>query len=79
MDDGLSFDDHQIVQAGRQVLASTIERLAPPEKVVQLVCVGIAGLFADLLTHSTGAKDLATVVNQQIEQSRWRLLQLTNN
>jgi hypothetical protein len=78
MEDGLDFADERIVTAGRQSLWLTIERLAP-ERTLPLCCVAISGLFADMLSASSGAHDLAAVVNEQIGQAGWRLVELRNN
>jgi hypothetical protein len=78
MDHGFDSADEQVVKAGRQALWLTIERLSP-ERTMPLCCVAISGLFADMLTASSGASDLAQVINGQIEQAGWRLIPLRAN
>jgi len=79
-DDSLTETQLAALQAARHALVATIERLigGDQHKVVQLVFIAVAGLFADMLALSAtlpaGDAKLINVINQQLAESGWRLM-----
>jgi hypothetical protein len=84
-DDFLTGTQLAALQAARDALVATIERLigGDEHQVVRLVFIAVSGLFADMLAVSVtlAASDakLVDVINQQLAESGWRLVPVLRN
>jgi hypothetical protein len=72
-DNGLSPVESYIIEEARRAYLKEIERHGS-DNALALAITGISGLFADILTASTGAADLVALINQQLAGTGYQLL-----
>ena len=65
-----------VVQVARQALTRTIEQYSPVgTDTLPIATVAISRMFADLINNLSGAADIVDIINRQIEQTGYRLIE----
>ena len=65
-----------VIQAARHALIRTIERYSPVgTDTLPIATVAISRMFADLINGLSSAADIVNVINRQIEESGYRLVE----
>ena len=74
--DPLAREQEMVVQVARQALTRTIEQYSPVgTDTLPIATVAISRMFADLINNLSGAADIVDIINRQIEQTGYRLIE----
>jgi hypothetical protein len=74
--DPLTREQEMVVQVARQALTRTIEQYSPVgTDTLPIATVAISRMFADLINNLSGAADIVDIINRQIEQTGYRLIE----
>jgi hypothetical protein len=74
--DPLAREQEMVIQVARHALTRTIEQYSPAgTDTLPIVAVAISRIFADLINSLSSATDTVDVINRQIEQSGYRLIE----
>jgi hypothetical protein len=74
--DTLAREQEIVVQAARCALTRTIEQYSPiGTDTLPITTVAISRMFADLINNVSSAADIVDVINRQIEQTGYRLIE----
>ena len=74
--DPLAREQEMVIQVARHTLTRTIEQYSPAGTDTQpIATIAIARMFADLIKSLSSASDIVDVVNRQIEQSGYQLVE----
>ena len=74
--DPLAREQEMVIQVARHALTRTIEQYSPVgTDTLPITTAAISRMFADLINSLSSASDIVDVVNRQIEQSGYRLVE----
>jgi hypothetical protein len=74
--DPLAREQEMVIQVARQALTRTIEQYSPVgTDTLPIATVAISRMFADLINNLSGAADIVDIINRQIEQTGYRLIE----
>jgi len=72
----LAREQEIVIQAARHALTRTIEQYSPVgTDTLPIATVAISRMFADLINGLSSAADIVNVINRQIEESGYRLVE----
>ena len=75
--DLLAREQKIVIQAARHALTRTIQPYSPAgTDTLPIVTVAISRMFADLINSLSSAGDIVNVINRQIEESGYRLVEI---
>jgi hypothetical protein len=72
----LAREQEIVIQAARHALTRTIEQYSPAgTDTLPIATVAIGRMFADLINSLSSTADIVNVINRQIEESGYRLVE----
>jgi len=74
--DPLAREQEIVVQVARHALTRAIEQYSPVgTDTLPIATVAISRMFADLINNLSSAADVVDIINRQIEQTGYRLIE----